>query len=46
MSLMIKSVEASTAKMLPTEKQRFIKDLYMTGIITKAEYEILRREIA
>lgn len=45
MSLMIKSVEASTAKMLPSEKQRFIKDLYMTGIITKAEYEILRREI-
>ena len=45
MSLMIKSVEASKAKMLPTERARFIEDLYMTGIITKAEYEILRREL-
>lgn len=46
MSLMIMSVEQSTAKMLPAEKQRFIKDLYATGIITKQEYEILRRELA
>ena len=45
MSLMIKSVEQSTAKMLRAEKERFIQDLYNTGIITKEEYQILKGEI-
>lgn len=45
MSLMIKSIEASTANMLKAERERFIHDLYTTGILTKQEYEILRREL-
>lgn len=45
MSLMIKSVEQSTANMLKAEKARFIQDLYKTGIITKEEYIVLKGEI-
>lgn len=42
MSQIIYSVEQTTAKMLKSEKERYIKDLYMNGIITRKEYEILK----
>ena len=45
MSLMIQSVAQSTAKMMKAEKERFILDLYKTGIITKQEYIAIRKEI-
>ena len=45
MSRMIISIEQSTAKMLPTEKARFIESLYKTGIINKEEYVVIRKEI-
>lgn len=45
MSLMIKSIEQSTADMLKAEKERFLKTLLEDGIITTEEYSVLRKEI-
>lgn len=45
MSMIIRSIEQSTAKMLKAEKERFIHELYIAGIISKAEYEILKGEV-
>ena len=45
MSQIIRSVETSTANMLKAEKERYIRELYIAGIITKTEYSILKGEL-
>lgn len=45
MSQIIHSVAQTTANMLKTEKERYIHELYIVGIITKQEYEILKGEV-
>ena len=45
MSQIIYSIEQTTAKMLKTEKERYIHELYIAGIITATEYSILKGEV-
>ena len=45
MSQIIYSVEQTTANMMKSERERYIKDLYINGIITKQEYTILQEVV-
>ena len=45
MSQMIHSIEQTTAKMMKTERERYITELYIAGIITATDYQILKGEI-
>ena len=42
MSQIIHSINQATATMRKSERERYIRDLYISGLITKQEYDILK----
>lgn len=45
MSQIIHSIEQTTANMMKAERKRYITELYIAGLLTTTEYNILKGEI-